>query len=217
MKVAFKKLSPLAQAPVQAREGDACFDIHATGFSWNGSVLVVATGIALELPSGYEAQVRCRSGLGSKGVFVTNGVGTVDAGYRGEIAVFLSSVAGNPPYMVPGSKEVKIGGITLKVGDRVAQLAIRPVPDVVFEEVAELSDSVRGSGGFGSTGMAAVASAEPKKEPYESIRSGIDAESARDSVSDPESGGDQAVGGGRTASKSRGNRGKSVQNPSATG
>lgn len=214
MKVKFKKLSPLAQEPVQARKGDACFDLFATGFSWNGNVLVASTGLSIELPYGYEAQVRCRSGLGSKGVFVTNGVGTVDSGYRGEIAVFLSAAAGNAPYLHPGSKEVKIGGATLKIGDRVAQLAIRPIPDVVFEEVSELSDSERGSGGFGSTGMSEIKASESKDG---SIRAGNDAESEGDSVRDTESSGNKARSSGRSAPKNRVDRGQPVQDTPVTG
>jgi len=162
--VPFKKLNERAMAPVMAKTGDACLDIFATGFSWNGSVIVVDTGLAFEVPDGYELQVRCRSGFAAKGVFVTNGLGTVDSGYRGEVKVFLSAV-GTTPFLNPGGKSVKIGTMELSIGDRVAQIAVRPVPEVAFEEVEELGDSDRGTGGFGSTGIEAIPPAEPVEAP----------------------------------------------------
>ncbi|MBR5429806.1 MAG: dUTP diphosphatase [Firmicutes bacterium] len=100
----------------------------------------VPTGLALELPPGYEAQVRPRSGLALKqGVTVLNAPGTVDADYRGEIKVIL----------------INLGGETFRVsrGLRIAQLVVAPVTRAELEVTAELADSARGAGGFGSTGL----------------------------------------------------------------
>ena len=101
---------------------------------------IVATGLYLSLPKGYEAQVRPRSGLAiKKGITVLNSPGTIDSDYRGEIGVILINL----------STEV----FTIKNGDRVAQLIVAKHTSVVWEEVEQLEDSPRGSSGFGSTGI----------------------------------------------------------------
>jgi dUTP pyrophosphatase len=93
----------------------------------------------LELPEGYEAQVRPRSGLAlSCGLTVVNAPGTVDSDYRGELMVLLVNLGSEP--------------VILRRGDRVAQLVIAPVTGAEFVEVAEVTESPRGDGGFGSTG-----------------------------------------------------------------
>jgi dUTP pyrophosphatase len=100
---------------------------------------VVPTGIAIALPSGYEAQVRPRSGLAAKhGITVLNAPGTIDADYRGEIGVTLVNL-GDAPFRV-------------EPGMRVAQMVVAPVSTVAWNEVEELPASRRGGGGFGSTG-----------------------------------------------------------------
>ncbi len=104
-----------------------------------GGRLLVPTGFAIELPEGYEAQIRPRSGLALRhGLSVANSPGTVDSDYRGEIKVILINL-GEEPY-------------TLTRGERVAQLVVAPVTRVDFVEVAELGDTQRGTGGFGHTG-----------------------------------------------------------------
>ena len=101
--------------------------------------LGIPTGWAIELPPGYEAQVRPRSGLASRhGVTVVNAPGTIDSDYRGEIVVLLVNLGKEPHTLMPG--------------DRVAQIVIAPVSRATIEEVAELSETVRGTGGFGHTG-----------------------------------------------------------------
>ncbi|WP_041632715.1 dUTP diphosphatase [Maribacter sp. HTCC2170] len=100
---------------------------------------IVKTGLFIELPIGYEAQVRPRSGLAAKkGITVLNAPGTVDADYRGEIGVILVNLS-NDPFVIEN-------------GERVAQLVIAKHERAEWQEVKELSDTSRGAGGFGSTG-----------------------------------------------------------------
>ena len=136
-----KKLVPEAQAPHYAHPGDAGLDL----FSIQESILppgesaMIKTGIAIELPPGTEGQVRPRSGLAAKHqITVLNTPGTIDEGYRGEVCVILIN---------HGKNEFKI-----EPGMKIAQLLVKPVLTVNVEEVAELSDTSRGAGGFGSTG-----------------------------------------------------------------
>ncbi|MDH4214620.1 MAG: dUTP diphosphatase [Candidatus Thorarchaeota archaeon] len=140
--VRVKKLSPDAKMPQLARLGDAAYDLFSSvdyelmPREW----YAVPTGIAIEIPDGYEGQVRPRSGLAAKeGVTVLNTPGTIDSGYRGEVKSIMINL---------GDKPFKI-----TKGMRISQLAIRPVPEVQFIEVDELSDTERGEGGFGSTGI----------------------------------------------------------------
>ena len=101
---------------------------------------IIRTGLFIELPLGYEAQVRPRSGLAAKhGVTVLNSPGTIDADYRGEIGVILVNLSNDP--------------FTITNGERVAQLVIAKHERPVLVEVTELSDTSRGTGGFGSTGI----------------------------------------------------------------
>ena len=105
-----------------------------------GERCCVCTGVAIELPNGYEAQIRSRSGLAAKvGVVVLNSPGTIDADYRGEIMVILANF-GKEDY-------------TISRGDRIAQLVVAPVTRVVWEETSTITtETSRGTGGFGSTG-----------------------------------------------------------------
>ncbi|MGH9465410.1 MAG: dUTP diphosphatase, partial [Thermoanaerobaculia bacterium] len=104
-----------------------------------GERALVPTGFALEIPPGWEGQVRPRSGLATRhGIGIPNTPGTIDSDYRGELQVALINL-GREPY-------------TLRRGDRIAQLLLAPVPEVEVEEVARLAPSERGGGGFGSTG-----------------------------------------------------------------
>ena len=104
-----------------------------------GQRVGIPTGWTMELPPGFEAQVRPRSGLSLRhGITVVNAPGTIDSDYRGEIVVLLVNI-GQEPY-------------TIAPGDRVAQMVIAPVARAQVEEVTELSETARGTGGFGSTG-----------------------------------------------------------------
>ncbi len=105
-----------------------------------GARAMIATSIAIQLPSGFEAQVRPRSGLAAKhGVTVLNSPGTIDADYRGEIKVILVNLGEEP--------------VILARGDRIAQMIVAPVIQAVWHEVDSLEESIRGQGGFGSTGI----------------------------------------------------------------
>lgn len=101
---------------------------------------IVKTGLFIELPAGYEAQVRPRSGLAAKkGITVLNTPGTIDADYRGEIGVILVNLSKEP--------------FTIENGERIAQLVIAKHERAIWEEVEVLSETERGAGGFGSTGV----------------------------------------------------------------
>ena len=141
--VKIKLLHPNAQVPVNARYGDAGFDLRA---SVNvgvpaGKTAFVPTGIAIEIPTDTVALVCSRSGLAAKhSVAVLNAPGIIDSGYRGEIMAILHN---------HGTQDFEV-----KVGDRIAQLVIQHYLVPSFELVEELSDSERGTGGTGSTGTA---------------------------------------------------------------
>jgi dUTP diphosphatase len=127
--------------PAYARADDAGLDLHAAAAVTlkPGDRALVATGIALAIPAGFAGFVLPRSGLALRhGVTVLNTPGLIDAGYRGEIKVLLVNHGSAP--------------VTLQRGDRVAQLVVQRVEHVAVVPVAELPDSSRGAGGFGSTG-----------------------------------------------------------------
>lgn len=138
MKVKFKKLHVDAKMPFRAHPTDSGADLHAIeDVSLQvGETALIPTGIAMELPPGYEAQVRPRSGLASKNKIVAI-LGTVDNAYTGHVQVILTNL-----------------GRTFRVrkGDRIAQLVIAPVVCPEFEEVQELGVTDRGAKGFGSSG-----------------------------------------------------------------
>jgi len=143
-KILIKKLSKTAIIPKYETQGASGVDISANinedlTLATNESILV-PTGIAVSIPQGFEIQIRPRSGLAAKkGISVLNTPGTIDADYRGEIKVILIN-HGNEPFIV-------------RNGDRIAQMVVCPIVQAKFEQVDELSDTERGSGGFGSTGV----------------------------------------------------------------
>lgn len=107
---------------------------------WPGSRALVATGLKIELPMGYEAQIRPRSGLAIRdGISLVNSPGTIDADYRGEVKVIMIN---------HGDQEFHINH-----GDRIAQMIIAPVTRVLMQAAEDLNESARGEGGFGSTGV----------------------------------------------------------------
>jgi dUTP pyrophosphatase len=153
--VKFERIHEMAQMPEKAHESDAAFDLTAVYFEKKDFAVLAHTGLKLQIPVGYEAQIRPRSGLALKGVTVVNSPGTIDAGYRGEICVILGTCTGQPPFLPePHNRTAKIGNAEFNVGDRIAQLVIQPVLSVQMEEVQSVdSNTDRGIGGFGSTGV----------------------------------------------------------------
>jgi dUTP pyrophosphatase len=142
MTVKFKKTHPEATIPAYAHPGDAGMDVcSCTSLTIQpGARALVATGLVMELPKGTEAQMRPRSGLAIKnGITLLNTPGTIDEGYRGEIGIILINL-GHEPF-------------DIRPGMRIAQMVIAPVLRVVVEEVVDVSDTTRGTGGFGSTGL----------------------------------------------------------------
>ncbi len=143
IRIALKRLPNGADLPLPtyATAGAAGMDVVAAEACEiaPGARRAVSTGFALAIPDGYEVQVRPRSGLALKhGVTCLNTPGTIDSDYRGEVKVILANL---------GSETFSIAR-----GDRIAQLVPAPVQRAVMEEVAELDDTARGGGGFGSTG-----------------------------------------------------------------
>ena len=153
MKVRIKKINQLAQIPSYAKSGDAGMDVIATSIiSDTPTQITYGLGIALEIPKGFVGLVFPRSSIRKTGLQLSNSVGVIDSGYRGELqATFNKLFGGEAMYDEMKVKETQPNDF-YKVGDRVAQIMIIPHPEVEFSEVDELSDSERGEGGFGSTG-----------------------------------------------------------------
>ncbi len=153
LKIEFELMHPDAVPPMKAHESDAAFDLVAVSFEKKDFTVIAHTGVRIALPPGYEAQVRARSGLASKGIVVANAPGTIDSGYRGEIMVILGSLTGIPPFQTGEmNKCIQCGNTMLEPGDRVAQAMLIEIPRCEFVVVDELSTTERGTGGFGSTG-----------------------------------------------------------------
>ncbi|KJR67804.1 dUTP diphosphatase [Bacillus velezensis] len=180
MNVNIKRLSPDAQIPAYAHATDAGFDLVAAEdvIIEPGATACVPTGLAFEIPEGYEMQIRPRSGITLKTPLRVQ-LGTVDAGYRGEVGVIVDNIAQKKvlgldlnqqaiEYSEIASPEVISGSLEnewdyfgyypndtyiIRKGDRLAQAVIKPVEQAVFTEVDTLGDSDRGAGGFGSSGV----------------------------------------------------------------
>lgn len=147
MKVKFKKLHPDAKLPTYAKPGDAGMDLYVCFeascpylYLGPGQRMLVPTGLAMELPERYEAQIRPRSGLALKhGISIINSPGTVDSAYRGALGIILINHDVSMPFKIEN-------------GMKIAQMVIKPIEKADIYEVDELSETERGSGGFGSTG-----------------------------------------------------------------
>lgn len=142
MEVKIKKTHPDAVIPKYAMPGDAGMDLTAVSMKIDeyGNICY-GTGLAFEIPEGYVGLVFPRSSNHKKGVILTNCVGVIDSGYRGEVSFKF--------------KEIALGNfskVTYKVGDRIGQIIIMPYPQIEFVEVDELSETERGTNGYGSTG-----------------------------------------------------------------
>ena len=153
MQVKIKKLKPNAVIPTYAKEGDAGMDLVATEIIKDTpEQITYGTGLAMEIRDGFVGLVFPRSSIRKTGLQLSNSVGVIDSGYRGEIqATFNKIFGGEGMYDEMKVKEIQPNDY-YKVGDRIAQIIILPYPQIEFEEVKELSNSERGEGGFGSTG-----------------------------------------------------------------
>jgi len=140
MKVKIKKLREDAIVPSYARLGDAGMDVVATSKKVSDKFIEYGTGLSFEVPEGYVMLVFPRSSISKKDLILSNSVGVLDSGYRGELFIRFQSM-GEEHY---------------EVGDRIAQIMILPYPGIEFEEVGELSETIRGDGGFGSTGASNI-------------------------------------------------------------
>lgn len=151
MKVKIKKLHPNAVIPAYAKESDAGMDLTATAIEFDTvtSTLTYKTGLAIEIPKGYVGLLFPRSSIYKTIHSLTNSVGVIDSGYRGEIMLkFIDNFA---PDENPETRFNKFPKDHYQVGDRVGQILIIPYPTIEFKEVEELSTTERGEGGFGST------------------------------------------------------------------
>jgi len=142
MTVKFRKIDPAAILPSYAHPGDAGMDVRSVEelVVEPGGRKLVRTGLVMMLPPGYEAQVRPRSGLALKnGVTVLNTPGTIDEGYRGEVGVILANLGAEP--------------FRVEKGAKIAQIVIALCTRAEIVETAEIDETARGTGGFGSTGV----------------------------------------------------------------
>ena len=139
MKVKIKKLHTEAVIPKYAKPGDAGMDLTAVDVSSDQyGCLTYHTGLAIQIPSGHVGLLFPRSSIYKTGQTLTNCVGVIDSGYRGEIMMKFTLSGNRNEY---------------EIGDRIGQLIIMPFPLIEFQEVSDLSTTDRGSGGYGSTGV----------------------------------------------------------------
>ena len=143
MQVKIKKLSPNVVIPTYAKDGDAGMDLIATSIvSDTLDQITYGLGISLEIPEGFVGLVFPRSSIRKTNLQLSNSVGVIDSGYRGELQATFNKIQG----VTEGVRERYL------IGDRVCQIMIIPHPPIQFEEVEELTNTERGEGGFGSTG-----------------------------------------------------------------
>ncbi len=139
--IKFKKLHKLAFTPTKAHSTDSGFDLYSDQNSYvmPNSTVIIRTGIQISLPTGYEAQIRPRSGISAKTPLIVM-LGTIDNGYRGELGVIVKNIGVQP--------------FSINAGDRIAQLVPMKIEEFIIQEVEELNDETDRKGkGFGSTGI----------------------------------------------------------------
>ena len=142
MFVNIKKLNENAVIPSYSKDGDAGMDLVATSINFEGTQITYGTGLAIEIPKGFVGLIFPRSSIRKTDLSLSNSVGVIDSGYRGEIQATFNQK----------SLSSKSGSFLYGVGDRIAQIMIIPYPPINFIEVDELTNTERGEGGFGSTG-----------------------------------------------------------------
>ena len=142
MKIQFRKLVSHAQIPTKANSDDAAYDLTAVDYAYNPEhgYYEYGTGLALSIPSGYVGLLFQRSSVSNKPLSLANAVGVIDPTYRGEIALRFRSIREHDESEI------------YQIGDRVGQLMFVKTEEIEFEEMEELTSTVRGFGGFGSTG-----------------------------------------------------------------
>lgn len=149
MEVRIKKLHPNAVIPTYAKDGDAGMDLTAVTKSYDrDGNIVYGTGLAFEIPKGHVGLVFPRSSLSRLDIALSNCVGVIDSGYRGEVtAKFKPAMLFNRE-----QRPIILNNRIYNVGERIAQLIIIPYPQITFVEADELSETERGAGGYGSSG-----------------------------------------------------------------
>ncbi len=171
--VKIRLLSAAARIPTYATDGAAAFDLYAAEdvIIAPGETKKVPLGFAVEVPPGYVMYVMMRSGIALKTKLrQPNGIGVIDSDYRGEVAMMFENNSRDTwsnaarrldnRYEIESMSKCAPGSYLIRTGDRVAQAVIVPVPRVSFEMVTELSETARGGGGFGSTGVGGGAKSE---------------------------------------------------------
>jgi dUTP pyrophosphatase len=142
LQVKFKKLNNSTKLPVKGSLEAACFDVYANSITFKNGKAVYGLGFATDIPKGYRGVLIPRSNLSKHPWVMANSMGIIDSDYRGEWMMVLAPLNG----------ELTETALPYGVGDRCAQIYFEPVLDVEFQTVDELDSSIRGSGGFGSTG-----------------------------------------------------------------
>ena len=162
LKVKIKKLNENAVIPTYSKDGDAGMDLVATSkyYDDDGNI-VYGTGLAFEIPKGYVGLIFPRSSNAKQQLLLSNSVGVIDSGYRGEVILKFKSSASSFSLKTliklifnSDAKITVINNFTISyyVGERIGQMIILPYPQIEFEESEELSETERGNGGYGSTG-----------------------------------------------------------------
>lgn len=152
MEIRIKKIRDNAVMPQKAHATDAGFDLVATSkeYDRNGNV-VYGTGLAFEIPDGYVGLLFPRSSNAKKDLILSNSVGVIDSGFRGEISFKFKPCAKFDEYHLTWLKDTNESTL-YNVGDRIGQIIIMPYPEIEFVEADKLSETERGEGGYGSTG-----------------------------------------------------------------
>ncbi len=140
MKIKIKRLHDKAIIPKYAHSTDCGLDLTCVEMKMNKGIITYYTGLSIEIPEGYAGFIFPRSSIKNYELYLTNAVGVIDSGYRGEIILNFKPEHTSFP-------------IKYNVGDRIGQLIILPYPKIEFEEAQELEESTRGTGAFGSTGL----------------------------------------------------------------
>jgi len=166
MEIKFKKLSEDAVIPTFGKPGDAGADLTAVGavYSEEYDTIDYDFGLAVEIPSGYVGLIFPRSSIYKTDLMLTNHVGVIDSSYRGSIMAKMKLIPtydkiehidfaeGKASGFLDSEEKEEFEHVIYKIGDRIAQLVIVPIPQVTYVESEELSETERGEGGFGSTG-----------------------------------------------------------------